>query len=200
MIDLYFAPTTNGMRALFAMEESGLPYTPHRLNLQAGDQKKPEFIAINPAGRIPVLVDHDGPGGKPLMLEQSGAIALYLAERSAALMPADPVRRAKAIQWLMSACSDAAGAVSGTFMLAAHPAAAELYKTALQAQFALWDARLAAQDWIVGEFSVADLAFFCIYNSRKSLIDPDGRYANLARWSKALLARAGIARALKLAA
>jgi len=97
MIDLYTAATANGHRAAVALEESGLAYRVHKLNLAAGDQKKPEYLAINPQGAIPAIVDQDGPGGKPLTLAQSGAIVLYLAEKSGRLMPKDPARRAGSV-------------------------------------------------------------------------------------------------------
>jgi GST-like protein len=82
MIDFYTAGTGNGHRAAIALEESGLAYRAHKLNLAAGDARKPEYLAINPAAMIPAIVDQDGPGGKPLTIAQSGAITLYLAEKS----------------------------------------------------------------------------------------------------------------------
>lgn len=106
MIDFYTAATSNGQRVAITLEETGLPYSVHKLDLPKGDQKKPEFLAINPAGMIPAIVDHDGPGGKPLSLAQSSAIVMYLAEKSGKLLPADAVRRAVARQWLMQACAD----------------------------------------------------------------------------------------------
>src|SRR4249920_1006724 len=118
MIDLYTAGTGNGHRAALALEESGLPYRAHKLSLVAGDQRKPEYLAINPAGTIPVIVDQDGPGGKPLTVVQSGAIALYVAEKSGRLLPKDPARKAAALQWLMFACTDCAMTGGVIFQLA----------------------------------------------------------------------------------
>jgi glutathione S-transferase len=197
MIDLYYAPTGNGLRALFALEESGLAFNRHPLSLQAGDHKKPEFLAMNPAGRIPVIIDRDGPGGKPLTLSQSGAIAMYVAEKSGTLLPTDPAQRAAALQWLFSACSDAAGASMGMFVLSSKPEAAEVFQRSLAGQFKLWDGQLATREWIAGEYSIADISFFAVYNGRKAAVDPEGQYANLARWGAAIAARPGIARALK---
>src|SRR5271169_6928362 len=90
MIDLYTANSSNGQRAAVILEECGLPYRVHKLDLMAGDQRKPEFLSINPAGAIPVIVDSDGPGGKPLTLSQSAAIVLYIAEKTRKFIPADP--------------------------------------------------------------------------------------------------------------
>ena len=87
MIDFYTAATSNGQRVAITLEELGLPYTAHKLNLGNGDQKKPDYLAINPAGMIPAIVDHDGPGGKPFSLAQSGAIIAYLAEKTGKLLP-----------------------------------------------------------------------------------------------------------------
>lgn len=89
MIDLYTFNTSNGQRASIGLEEAGLPYRAHKIDLAKGEQKNPEFLKINPAGRIPALVDSDGPDGKPLMLAQSGAILLYAADKSGRLMPQD---------------------------------------------------------------------------------------------------------------
>src|SRR6185437_6286529 len=103
MIDLYTAGTGNGFRAAIVLAESGLPHRIHKIDLGKGEQKTPEFLARNPAGAIPVLVDSEGPGGKALTLSQSGAIALYLAEKSGKFLPKDASRRALALQWFMQA-------------------------------------------------------------------------------------------------
>ena len=113
MMELYFAPTANGLRATVALEETGLPYRTHKLDLAKGEQRSAEFLKLNPAGLIPVVVDPQGPGGKPLTLSQSGAIILYAAEKSGRFLPKDAARRALAMQWMMQAGSDIAG-TSGT--------------------------------------------------------------------------------------
>jgi len=110
MIELYTAQSSNGQRAAIALEECGLPYRVHKLELMQGEQRTPEFLALNPAGAIPVIVDPDGPGGAPLTLSQSGAIALYAAEKTGKFLPRDPARRAQALQWLMYGVSDVASA------------------------------------------------------------------------------------------
>ena len=94
MIDLYAAGTSNGMRARIALEECGLPYKLNFVDLAKGEHKTPQFLAMNPNGQIPVIVDHEGPGGKPLTLSQSTAILLYCAEKSGKFLPKDPAARA----------------------------------------------------------------------------------------------------------
>src|SRR6187455_1063486 len=103
MIDFYTAQTSNGQRAAIMLEECGLAYKLHKVDLQGGEQRKPEFLAVNPDGAIPAIVDHDGPGGKRLALAQSAAIVLYLAEKTGRFLPGDAGRRAQALQWLMQA-------------------------------------------------------------------------------------------------
>ncbi len=117
MIDLYTWPTSNGQRAAIALEECGLAYCVHRVDLSNGEQRAPAFLAINPAGAIPAIVDPDGPGGAPISLAQSGAIALYAATKSGRFLPADAARRATALQWLFFACADAASASGALFYL-----------------------------------------------------------------------------------
>ena len=106
MIDLYTAATSNGMRARIALEECGLPYKLNFIDLSKGENKTPQFLAMNPNGQIPVIVDHEGPGGKPLTLSQSTAILLYCAEKSGKFLPKDPAARAAMLQALMSASTD----------------------------------------------------------------------------------------------
>src|SRR5437879_6001301 len=106
MIDLYAAGTSNGMRARIAVEECGLAYNFHPIDIQKGEQKSPGFLAMNPMGQIPVLVDSEGPGGKPLTLSQSTAILVYCAEKSGRFLPRDPAARAATLQALMSASTD----------------------------------------------------------------------------------------------
>ena len=98
MIDLYTAPTPNGWKASIALEELGLPYEVHPINLMAGEQKHPDYVKLNPNGRIPTIVDRDA--GNFAVFE-SGAILVYLAEKTGRLMPTDPLGRSRVIQWLM---------------------------------------------------------------------------------------------------
>src|SRR5258706_2965253 len=103
MIDLYTSGTGNGFRAAIVLAESGLPHRVHKIDLTKGEQKTAEFLKRNPAGAIPVMVDGDGPDRKEGPVSQSGAIALYLAEKSPHVLPKDAARRARVWQWFMQA-------------------------------------------------------------------------------------------------
>jgi GSH-dependent disulfide-bond oxidoreductase len=203
MIDFYTAGTANGHRAAIALEESGLAYRAHKLNLQAGDQRKPEYLKINPAGAIPAIVDDEGPGGKPLALAQSGAIVLYVAEKSGKFLPKDPVRRAVALQWLLHACSDVAGG-SGTLfqlsMVAPEKSApnVEFFEKRLVNALRAADARLTDREYLVDEFSVADLALYPVVATRKPVIEKHGGLPNLAKWAERMAARPGVAKGMQV--
>jgi GST-like protein len=101
MIDLYTWNTPNGRKVHIMLEELGLPYSVHRVDITAGDQHHPAFLEISPGNKIPAIVDLDGPGERGLPVFESGAILLYLAEKTGRLLPTDPTRRSPAIQWLM---------------------------------------------------------------------------------------------------
>ena len=100
IIQLYSLPTPNGVKVSIALEELGLAYEPHRIAFDANEQKSPEFVSLNPNGRIPAIIDPNGPDGKPIGLFESGAILLYLAEKTGKLLPADPAGRYETIQWV----------------------------------------------------------------------------------------------------
>ncbi|HEX7726074.1 MAG TPA: glutathione S-transferase N-terminal domain-containing protein [Rhizomicrobium sp.] len=100
-IQLYSLPTPNGVKVSIMLEETGLAYEPHLVDFDTNDQHSPEFLSLNPNGKIPAIIDPNGPGGKPLGLFESGAILIYLAEKSGKFLPADPARRYETIAWLM---------------------------------------------------------------------------------------------------
>jgi GST-like protein len=202
MIDLYFAPTANGLRATVALEETALPYRVHALDLYKGEQHEPEFQHINPAGQIPVIVDPDGPGGKPITLNQSGAIILYCAEKAGKLIPADSARRAVAMQWLMQAASDISGASMTVFRLENTApeksiANVEYFRKRLCDAFLDCDRALENSEYLAGELSVADLMLYPSYALRKSLLVQAGGYDNLHKWGECMAARPAIDRAMR---
>ena len=100
-IQLYSLPTPNGVKVSIMLEETGLPYEPHLVDFATNDQMSPEFISLSPNNKIPAILDPNGPGGKPLGLFESGAILIYLAEKTGKFMPTDPAGRYETIQWLM---------------------------------------------------------------------------------------------------
>jgi GST-like protein len=202
MIDVYLAPTANGLRATVALAECGLDYTPHKIDLAKGEARTPEFLKLNPAGQIPVIVDHDGPGGKPLTLAQSGAIILYCAEKSGKFLPKDPARRALALQWLMQAATDLApvsGAIFQLEMVAPekNESITKHFHKRLVNFFTVCDAQLAGDSYLAGELSVADLQLYPNYFARKALIDAAGGLPHLHRWAASMAARPGVARGMK---
>jgi GST-like protein len=202
MIDLYCAATSNSYRARIALEECGLPYKLHQVNLGKGEQKAPQFLAMNPNGQVPVIVDHDGPGGKPLTLSQSTAILLYCAEKSGKFLPGDPAARPAVLQALMSASTDvtpAFGALNGVAgAKEPHGPTVQMFKDRLRNLFKVWDDLLASRKYAAGsEISVADLSLYAGYARTKgaqpALLEG---LANLARWAEEMAARPAIQRAV----
>jgi len=203
MIDLYAAGTSNGMRARIALEECGLPYQLHPVDLAKGENRTAAFLAMNPNGQIPVIVDRDGPGGKPVTLSQSTAILLYCAEKSGKFMPIDPAARPAVLEALMSASTDITPIFGSLFgVLRAkepHAPSAQLFKDRLRGFFKVWDDKLAKQKCCAGnEASVADLSLYAGYARIKGAA-PDlvEGLPNLARWGNDMAARPAIQRALK---
>ena len=203
MIDLYAAATSNGMRARIALEECGLDYELHPVALEKGEHKQPEFLAMNPMGQIPVMIDRDGPGGKPLTLSQSTAILLYCAEKSGRFMPKDAATRAAALQALMSASTDVTPIFGCLFAVQRakepHAPTAQLFKERLRAFFEVWDEALGKKKYCAGdEVTVADLSLYAGYARIKgAAADIVEGLPNIARWAEAMAARPAIQRALK---
>jgi len=203
MIELYVAATANGLRAAVALEECGLPYRAQPVDLAKGEQRSPEFLKLNPAGMITVIVDVQGPGGKPLTLSQSGAIVLYAAEKSGRFLPADPVQRLMVMECFMQTASDISGASNAVFTMENRApekstANIEFLKTRLINYFAMCEHRLDGKAYLAGELSVADLLLYPNYALRKPLLDQTGGFANLHRWGAAMAARPGVARGMKI--
>jgi GST-like protein len=201
MIDLYLAPTANGQRAAVALAECGLQFKPHRIDLAKGEQRTPEFLRLNPAGQIPVLVDQDGPGGKPLTLAQSGAIILYAAEKSGRFMPKDAAQRALALQWFMQGATDVAptsGAIFQLEMVAPekNEAITSHFKKRLVNFFTLVNGQLAGRDYLADDLSIADFMLYPNYFARKALLDAAGGLDNLHAWGQRMGARAGVAKGM----
>lgn len=203
MIDLYTSGTGNGFRAAIVLAESGLPHRVHKIDLTKGEQKTPEFLKRNPAGAIPVMVDSDGSGGKDVTVSQSGAIALYLAEKSGKFLPKDPARRALVWQWFMQATTDVGPSsgmifMSGSALPDKSPANTAFFENRLLGFLRLCDQQLGGEDFLAGEISVADFALYPVVASRKALIDKAGGMPNLSRWAATMASRPGVQRGMKL--
>lgn len=166
MIDLYTFATPNGQKASIALEELELPYRAHTVDITKGEQHTPEHLAINPNGKIPAIVDQEGPGGKPLAMMESGAVLIYLADKAGKLLSKDPVKRSETLQWLFFQVGHV-GPMLGQFghfhMFAKdkcdHPYPLERYRNETKRLLGVLDQRLKASgDWLVGEYSIADIA------------------------------------------
>ena len=191
MLDLYTAATPNGHKISIALEEMGLPYTVHNVDLGKLEQKLPEFLRINPNGRIPAIVDRDA-GDFPVF--ESGAILIYLAEKTRRLMPADPQGRSTVIQWLMFQMGGI-GPMMGQanvffryFPEKIQPAI-DRYQTEVRRLFGVLDTRLAEQEFLAGAYSIADIANWAWIRTYKwSGVTLDG-LPHLSRWVEQLAAR-----------
>ncbi len=195
MIDLYTAPTPNGWKVSMALEEMELPYTPHVIDLAAGEQRTPEFLALNPNGRIPAMLDRDN----GLRIFESGAILLYLAEKSGRLMPQDLAGRYRVIQWLMFQMSGI-GPMQGQAVAFVRyfpeqvPQAIERYRNETRRLYEVIDRHLEGRDYLADDYSIADLANYSWIRSWYWARVPVEGLPNLKRWMEDLAARPGIQR------
>ena len=167
-IQLYSLPTPNGIKVSVALEELGLPYEPHKVDFGSNDQMTPEFLSLNPNNKIPSIIDPDGPGGKPLPLFESGAILIYLAEKTGKLMPSDPARRYETIQWLMFQMGGIGPMFGqmGFFVKFAgkeveDPRPRKRYINESKRLLGVLNQRLDGRSWVMGDdYSIADIAIF----------------------------------------
>ncbi|TAK87137.1 MAG: glutathione S-transferase family protein [Betaproteobacteria bacterium] len=203
MIDLYAAGTSNGLRARMALEECGLAYKLNPIALDKGEHKTPQFLALNPNAQIPVIVDHEGPGGKPLTLAQSTAILVYCAEKSGKFMPRDGAARAAMWEALMSASTDVTptfGSINAVLRSEEpHAPSAELFKERWKQYLKVWDDRLARQKYCAGnEMTIADISLYGIYARAKAAAAQlcEG-FPSVARWAGEMAARPAMQRAVK---
>lgn len=203
MIDLYAAGTSNGMRARIALEECGLAYKLHPIALEKGENKTPQFIALNPNAQIPVIVDNEGPGGKPVTVAQSSAILIYAGEKSGKFMPKDAAARPAFWQALMSASTDMTPTLGSIFQIVRgkdpHGPSADVFKNRWKQYLKVWDATLGRQKYAAGnEITLADFSLYAGYARAKGAIAElcDG-CPNVARWAAEMAARPAIQRALK---
>ena len=167
-LQLYSLPTPNGVKVSIMLEETGLPYEPHLVDFDTNDQASPEFRSLNPYGKIPAIIDPDGPGGEPLPLFESGAILIYLAEKTGQLLPAAPAARYETLQWLMFQMAGVGpmfGQVGFFHRFAGREYAdkrpRDRYVGEAQRLLGVLDARLAARAWLMGgTYTIADIATF----------------------------------------
>jgi GST-like protein len=203
MIDLYVWPTPNGYKISIMLEEIAMAYNVIDIDIQRGDQFQPDFLKISPNNKMPAIVDSDGPGGKPIAIFESGAILLYLAEKSGKLMPKDMRGRYNVMQWLMFQM----GSVGPMLGQANHfrsyapekiPYAIDRYTNETKRIYGVIDRRLAEAPYIAGDYSIADIAIFPWLRSyeRQGLKLED--FPNLNRWYTAIDARPAVQKGLEL--
>jgi GST-like protein len=165
-IQLYSTPTPNGVKVSIVLEETGLPYEPHYIDIGKNETWIPEYLALNPNGKIPAIIDPDGPGGQPLALFESGAILLYLAEKTGQLLPSDPARRYETIQWVffqMAAVGPMFGQLGFFHKFAGREIEdkrpLERYRNESKRLLGVLETRLEGRDWIMGgEYTIADIS------------------------------------------
>ena len=202
MIELHAGKSSNSQRVSIVLEECGLPYRVRRYSLLDGEHRTPAFAALNPAGMVPVIVDDDGPGGSPVTLTQSGAIAVYLAEKAGRFVPRDAMARTRFLEWMAFTTSDIVGASGGIFVNSAivpdkSPANVAFYEERLLRYLRVADARLAARDWLADELSVADFSLYPVVAVRATLIERADGMTHLRRWRDQLAARPAVDRGMK---
>ncbi len=198
MIDLYTAPTPNGHKASITLEELEIPYEVHLVNLMGGDQKKPEFLRINPNGRIPAIVDRDA-GDFPVF--ESGAIMIYLAEQAGKLLPTGRTGRSLVIQWLMFQMGGIGPMMGQANVFYRYfpeklQGAIDRYQNESRRLFEVLDGRLADHEWLAGDYSIADIANWSWVRTHKwSGVSVDG-LDHLQRWMAQMNARPACQRGL----
>jgi GST-like protein len=211
VLQLYSFPTPNGVKVSIALEELGLPYEAHRVTLADSDVKSPEFLSLNPNNKIPAIVDPDGPDGKPLPLFESGAILIYLAEKTGRLIGSTPAEKYRIIQWVMFQMGGVGPMFGqlGFFVKFAgtavqDPIPRERYIAEAKRLLAVLDKELAHREWIAGEYSIADIAIapwlrsLDFYGARE-LVGWDG-FQNVKSYLERFLARPAVQRGLDIPA
>jgi GST-like protein len=195
MIDLYYWPTPNGNKITMMLEECGLGYTIHPINITAGDQFQPEFLKLSPNNRMPAIVDHDpNDGGTPIDLFESGAILLYLAEKTGQFYPTDLRERYSVLKWLMwqmGGLGPMAGQNHhfGRFAAEKIPYAIERYRSETARLYGVLNGALDGRSFITGDYSIADMACYP-WIARYEWQEMDlGEYPNVQRWYEQIAAR-----------
>jgi GSH-dependent disulfide-bond oxidoreductase len=210
-LQLYSFATPNGVKVSIALEELGLAYEAHTVNIGANETWTPEFLSLNPNGKIPAIIDPNGPGGEPLALFESGAILLYLAEKTGKLLPADAAKRYETIQWVffqMAAIGPMFGQVGFFYKFAGREyedkRPLERYRAESQRLLGVLETRLEGREWIMGdEYTIADISMLGwvrnligFYGARE--IVAFDTLKNVPSWLERGLARPAVQRGLEI--
>jgi GSH-dependent disulfide-bond oxidoreductase len=206
MIDLYSWATPNGRKIHVMLEECGLEYNAHAVNIGKGEQFEPDFLKISPNNRIPAITDSDGPGGKPISLFESGAILMYLAEKTGKFLPEEPSARYETLQWLMFQM----GGVGPMFGQSNHfshyavdkiPYAIDRYVNESKRLYGVIDKRLGDVEYLAGaEYTIADIATHpWVQGFERRGVDPND-YPNVKRWVEVIHQRPTVKRGIQVLA
>ena len=210
-LQLYSLPTPNGVKVSIMLEETGLPYEPHLVSFETNDQMSPEFLSLNPNNKIPAIIDPAGPEGKPLALFESGAILIYLAEKTGQFLPQDPAARYETIQWLMFQMGGI-GPMFGQLGFFHKFAGREYedkrprdrYAAESRRLLGVLERRLEGRDWIMGDaYSIADIAIFPWVRNLVGFYGAAdlvgfGDFPNVARVLERFLARPAVVKGLTI--
>ena len=202
MIEIHTWPTPNGHKLHVMLEETGLDYEVHPVDIGRGEQFEPDFLKISPNNKIPAIVDRDGPGGKPFALAESGAILIYLAEKSGRFMPRDERSRHACLQWLMTQMGHIGPMLGQAHHFRGYAPirisyGIERYTNEANRLYGVLDGRLAESEFLAGdEYSIADIATFpWLRSHRKQGVDL-GEYPNVRRWFDTIAERPAVKRGL----
>lgn len=204
MIDAYVWTTPNGFKALIALEEFGLPYKTNWIDVTKGAQMTPEYLAINPNNKVPAIVDHDGPEGKPITVFESGAVLVYLADKTSKLLATSGAARYTALEWVFFNVGGP-GPMLGQLAYFAKfapektPAAIERFTKEADRLYRVLDKRLGESRYLAGEFSIADIINFTWPRAARMSLGTDmSGYQHLTRWLDELEQRPAFAKALAM--
>jgi GST-like protein len=206
MIDVYSWPTPNGHKVHIMLEETGLEYNVHAIDISSGDQFKPEFLAISPNNKIPAIVDHQGPDGKPLSLFESGAILLYLAEKTGQFLPRDAIGRHTTLQWLMFQMGGVGPMLGQTHHFRVYAPqqieyAVNRYTNEAKRLYGVMDKQLKSTAYLAGnDYTIADIATFPWTRSWKNQGLDLADYPNVKDWHERIAERAAVQRGVEVLA
>jgi GSH-dependent disulfide-bond oxidoreductase len=202
-IDLYYWPTPNGWKVIVFLEEAGAPYNVVPVDITAGDQFEPSFLEISPNNKIPAIVDHDGPGGEQISLFESGAILIYLAEKTGRFYPESPRERYGVLQWLMFQMGSVGPMLGQNHHFRQYapeeiPYAVNRYTNEAARLYEVMDRRLSEVEYFAGDYSIVDMAIYpwVVPHERQGQKMED--FPNLRRWYESMGARPAVRRALEV--
>jgi GSH-dependent disulfide-bond oxidoreductase len=203
-LELYTANTPNSQRVTVVLEELGVPYTQRKVDIFAGEARSAEFLKVNPNGLLPVIIDPQGPDRRSITLTQSWAICLYLADKTGRLIPADPVGRLRVVESLFAVAADVMMVHTthntlNRFVPEKVPSIIGYYEQRVAAALQNLDRQLGEREYLAGDLSVTDFAFYPVYNRRRELVEQHrDKLSHLARWGAQMDARPACKRGVEL--